>query len=643
MKIIELNIPKEIAEEKGLSPISMSRLGNVVLIAGKNGSGKTRLLELIKEQTNNIPKESQIKQYKQELQRFEGGLDSYNKQLNTLDTQIKELETNGQEIPSTTQKEKESTINDINFCQQQIQAIEIALKWNVLKLDSYQEKYSLLNYVPKKLELDDSAEKNPAQISASATKSETFGVDHLAQTALSKVQSVCTRYSNATNPSLKTSFTEEEIKKATTDFDNLQEYFTTYLNTSVKINLDGLAEVFGFPIGSAKLSDGQKILVQYCIALFNQQAKLDSNVLLLDEPENHLHPEILLNTLDKIVEANKSGQIWIATHSINVLAHFYQKDIWFMESGEISFMGRKPEKVLSSLLGQEDEIEKLHQFISMPSIFATNQHAFESLKYPLSVMTGKSDPQSLQIFDLINKLKSSSKTLKMLDMGAGKGRLLQSMLELSEEPSANIIEWLDYYAYDKSRDDEVECTSLIKNIYTDNRDRYFNDEAKMLSKLEHESFDVIILVNVLHEISPLYWNDLFAKSSAITSLLGVKGKLIIVEDQVIPTGEKAYTEGFIVFDVPEFKALFKLKKYDFEETLGGRLKAHIFDKKDISEIDATSLKSALSSAFLHSKKEVENIRGKKTSYKNGMVHGFWVQQLANTFLIMDKLGIKIKH
>jgi len=164
----------------------------------------------------------------------------------------------------------------------------------------------------------------------------------------------------------------------------------------------------------------------------------------------------------------------------------------------------------------------------------------------------------------------------------------------------------------------------------------------MLSKLELESFDVIILVNVLHEISPLHWNDLFANTSAIYSLLNSDGKLIIVEDQVIPNGEKAYTEGFIVFDVPEFKKLFKLRKYDYDENLEGRLKAHIFNKDSINKFSGNTLKEALSSMFLRAKKEVEDIRDKKTSYKNGMVHGFWVQQLANTFLVMNKMGIRIQ-
>ena len=53
MKIIEFNT--EYIEEKdrlGLQIFKMHKLNNVVLLAGKNGSGKTRVLQLLRQQTN---------------------------------------------------------------------------------------------------------------------------------------------------------------------------------------------------------------------------------------------------------------------------------------------------------------------------------------------------------------------------------------------------------------------------------------------------------------------------------------------------------------------------------------------------------------------------------------------------------------
>ena len=53
MKITEFNT--KYIEEKdrlGLQNFKMSKLNNVVLLAGKNGSGKTRVLQLLRRQTN---------------------------------------------------------------------------------------------------------------------------------------------------------------------------------------------------------------------------------------------------------------------------------------------------------------------------------------------------------------------------------------------------------------------------------------------------------------------------------------------------------------------------------------------------------------------------------------------------------------
>ena len=46
MKITKINMPDD--ETTGLKNITMSQLGQLVLITGKNGSGKTRLFEKIK-------------------------------------------------------------------------------------------------------------------------------------------------------------------------------------------------------------------------------------------------------------------------------------------------------------------------------------------------------------------------------------------------------------------------------------------------------------------------------------------------------------------------------------------------------------------------------------------------------------------
>ncbi len=52
MRITKLNIPH--SEQTGLGPIAMERLGDIVILAGKNGSGKTRLFKAIQDFGNGI-------------------------------------------------------------------------------------------------------------------------------------------------------------------------------------------------------------------------------------------------------------------------------------------------------------------------------------------------------------------------------------------------------------------------------------------------------------------------------------------------------------------------------------------------------------------------------------------------------------
>lgn len=49
MKFNNIKIPDEVTQTKGIAEIDIQRLSNVVVLVGKNGSGKSRILRLIEE------------------------------------------------------------------------------------------------------------------------------------------------------------------------------------------------------------------------------------------------------------------------------------------------------------------------------------------------------------------------------------------------------------------------------------------------------------------------------------------------------------------------------------------------------------------------------------------------------------------
>ena len=286
-------------------------------------------------------------------------------------------------------------------------------------------------------------------------------------------------------------------------------------------DLDGYPTLFDRPLERAELSDGQKALLQFCVAVHNQSANRRDSILIMDEPENHLHPSIVVKTIDRIADCVPSGQIWIATHSIPLLAHFDPSSIWYMEEGRISYGGNIPEKVMSSLLGGEDEIAKLQDFIGLPAQLALNRFAYECLFGPAVALTGNDDPQIVQIMKQLGQIKKAGK-IRVLDYGAGKGRLLTNIPEGLEHTRKFTAEF-DYIAFDKFDDDKKECRAILEKVYGSAADRYFNHITDLLGCHDTGSFDVVLMTNVLHEIDPKEWLELFREKGVITSLLGKKG------------------------------------------------------------------------------------------------------------------------
>ena len=69
----------------------------------------------------------------------------------------------------------------------------------------------------------------------------------------------------------------------------------------------------------------------------------------------------------------------------------------------------------------------------------------------------------------------------------------------------------------------------------------------------------------------------------------------------------------------------------------GRLKAHLIPKNCLSRICDENKKRAIEDVKNLAKQEILRLRGGgNTGFKDGQLHGFWVQQLANADLILDE-------
>lgn len=103
-------------------------------------------------------------------------------------------------------------------------------------------------------------------------------------------------------------------------------------------------------IPSKSISSGESELISLAIECFVFQKESDSekvNVLCLDEPDVHLHPDLqvrLINLLEEIVKETESIRIIIATHSTAILGALSENSearIAFKEFGEDHLVFRK--------------------------------------------------------------------------------------------------------------------------------------------------------------------------------------------------------------------------------------------------------------------------------------------------------------
>jgi ABC-type multidrug transport system ATPase subunit len=642
MKIEKIDLPEEETSQSGLGPIKMDRLNSVVLIAGKNGSGKTRLLNLLQSKIKDCLNIVDTDNLKKNISRSESNIknclnifeNNNNKLLTTLPDNEKKLINQHNEDLQNNIKSNKTNIFDWSARLKKAEGIVLTPE----KVDNH-----VFDFVPKSLTLADSYAIRPQELEGHAKTIYNMGTGSIATGTIPAIDLILKKWINVNTTSIDDiKSTKEQIEKINIDYNKLRKYIKLFLNTDLNRTEEGYAEIFDKRIGEAQLSNGQLILLQFCMALFAQEAKLEDLIIFMDEPENHLHPAALIEVLDKITPHVKNGQVWIATHSINILAHFDPSNIWYIDNGKVSYAGNVPSTVLKGLLGDEEQVEKLSQFLALPSLMASNKFAYESLFYPNVVVTNTDDPQTNQIHEIIKSHSAKGVKIKVLDFGIGKGRLLSAIYENERLRNNDLMEWLDFYGYDKFDENKTLCLKIFEDIYGNSDNRYFNELKDLLTKNDEKTFDFIIMCNVFHEIEPAEWLNLFNSAISPFKLLKEDGYLLVVEDQFLAIGEKAHSKGFLVFDELEFKKLFKIttvdKYHSTDYRKDGRLKSHHIPKSCLSRISADSKKEALEILQQNAKDEIKKLRKKdEVSFKIGKLHGFWAQQLANASLALEEL------
>ena len=267
MKITGINIPPNFMD-KGLDKIDIDRLGDTVIIAGKNGAGKTRLLDIIVSTKDNTSLLTS------------GEYESIHNQIKNCELLIKKSPDKNKKSEKMKTKLEQRLVNDSYF-----------------KIDVRQEKYNVVKFVPNKLTFKTPNNITPQQQEDyhSAAKN-LSNIENINDYVLSYIHQESEKNFFATHQDYHENPESTSFRNS---FNSLKELINTFLGTQIAMR-EKRCTLFNRFLENANLSDGQKVLLQLCVLIHAQGAALDNMILILDEPENHLHPAAQIEFIKKM-------------------------------------------------------------------------------------------------------------------------------------------------------------------------------------------------------------------------------------------------------------------------------------------------------------------------------------------------------
>ncbi len=607
MRISELTIKQGL---NGLHESTFNGLQNIVLLTGPNGSGKSRILRTLEQVCVVVSNPAQRAELNRQLAQTQHDL--RNSQNNAHREQWLRQDANTQAILASADSMKFTPDGPLP------------------KVVDYSVR-------PRQFNGWDSVNAHQAS-EYLRLSSEEFGFGnlegHLAPAIAKLIHSyLIERGNNAIDAS-----TVERWKGR---YDRLQYYIERLLGTPLGINQESNSPMlFGMDLGAADLSPGQCALLAVAFSLALQSISPERLVLTLDEPEIHLHPKALIEVLDQITSALPDTQLWIATHSVSVLAHYDSRCIWSVLDGQAKKAGSDWSTAIGSLLGDTEEQSRLITFLGVPARSAMLGFAASCLAPPAVVTTPSGDPQTTHTAEAICQLSSGAPPV-VLDYGAGRGRLL------GEFVAQGIA--IDYFAADSaSVAAEVAemCQEEMRRAFpTDYERRYLTGESALDVTLADSSVDIVVMCNVLHEIDPDEWISVLGETSTIYRCLREGGHLMIVEDQILPVGEHAHKFNFLILDSPSLQELFDDRDKGVQTRehpdprYSGRLKIHFVPKRLLANVSEKTRISAISALIRQAEARAIELEGSSDS-TSGRKYGFWTMQHFNAHRALRHLTIE---
>ena len=296
----------------------------------------------------------------------------------------------------------------------------------------------------------------------------------------------------------------------------------------------------GYISTQSKWSDGQKTVFYLLLNLYYQK----SSVVILDELENHMHPFYISKVLDIIRQSGR--QCFLSTHHPHVIFSEYVDKVFYVElvkNGSFP-IERYPIKNVPSKRAFHRKVYELETDFEM----ITNTYKLFDIRDAqlLKLSRYYQNEIELKAYEIISRIRTSNSPV-----GVGKSSLPDKQSQLLEKKVGN-ERILDIGAgYGRIRDE------LNKNVHIDAEWFLFNPDITQHEKIKDKfegvdkiypinrydevddnSIDVVIVSNVIHEITPPALRDLLIEAE---KKLNDSGRLFIIDMEPL-----LYTEHYAV-------------------------------------------------------------------------------------------------
>lgn len=304
------------------------------------------------------------------------------------------------------------------------------------------------------------------------------------------------------------------------------------------------------------LSPGELMLFYMSIFLAIQQNGKKNKVIILDEPESHLHPKALLSFLKMLKQTGDFQEIWIATHSLFIVPEFSFEEITYIYDSSVQKRTSKLyQNILSEVLG--DEEGKTGSFFASLSQWQYCEFLAECFTNPNVIDTVNAQDEQVRLF---TDCLQENRTYRILDCGGGSGRLGLSLKaarngRLVQRP--NTEKSIRFgVTIGRSRDMQNICYEIYDRepSYTGKEFKVYTDWGEIEAVNGPEMlYDCVVMMNFLHEVEPKEWVQMFHK---VYSVLKDKGHLVFVEAAALSQGEMPNQSGYFVLGKEELEILF---------------------------------------------------------------------------------------